>query len=316
MVAYSFIQRLNPNAALALAGAAGVVAALAALLLPGALFEAIVLTSGIAAFVPAAEPPLGATARICLAVFAGGSAAALAWAALSLLPGLLRLPHVDAQRRPSVRRADAHPDAPPREPLRAGRDLGFEQPADAEDAAVELADPELSPLPPEPVIAMGMAVPLAAPAPEPAPAAPASFADPAAAALLADRPREPSIEPPPVQPLPADLDQPLAAFDPGALPAAPLSAPRPLAPLHREPPSPPVYADGERFETFNLAPPVPAAPPITGAETVATVHSLLDRLERGIARRGQPVEAASRPMPQAQGLDSTLDQLRRMAARA
>lgn len=306
MVAYSFVQRLTPNIALALAGGVGLVAALVALLVPGALFEDAVLTSGIAAFLPSAEPPLGVTARICLAVFAGGASSALAWAGLSLLPGLLRLPDARAQRGPTVRRADAHPDAPPREPLRAGRDLGFEDASEAPLPVVESVEPML---PPEPMIARGA---LAATIDSASPAVSASFADPAAAALLAER--EVELE---VQPLPADLDQPLSAFDPGAVPEAPRAPPPPLAALHREP-ARPVYAESERFETFALAPtpPVLAASPITGADTVATVHSLLDRLEQGIARRGQPVQRRPEPTSEhPQGLGSTLEQLRRMAVR-
>lgn len=297
MVAYSFVQRLTPNLALAGSGAVGAIAALGALLVPGAFFEDAVLASGIAAFVPAAEPPLGATARICLAVFAGGGAALLAWAGLSVL---LHFASSRIGRRPAVRRADAHPDAPPREPLRAGRDLGFEL---AEETVALEPEPDFDlamlDLPPEPVIAMGAPAPAFESWPEP---------EAATVPLRTDPPA-----PPPVQPLPSDLDQPLAAFDPGALREAPLAAPQPLAPLHRAP-QPPVYAEGERFETFDLAPPTPAAPPITGPETVATVHSLLDRLERGIARRVPPADPE--PAPQAQGLESTLDALRRMAVRA
>ncbi len=293
MVAYSLVQRLTPNLALAMAGAVGMVAALGTLLVPGALFEDAVTTSGIAAFVSAAEPPLGATARICLAVFAGGAAALLAWAALSILPGLVQLRQGRIDRRPAVRRADAHPDAPPREPLRAGRDLGFELDDELVEGEPDF-DLELLDLPPEPVIAMGAPTP--APAPE------------AAAPLRTDPP-----VPPPVQPLPADLDQPLSAFDPGALRETPLAAPQPVAPLHRAP-SAPVYAEGERFETFDLTPPAASPPPISAPETVATVHSLLERLERGIALRAQPADPA--PAPQPQGLESTLETLRRMAVRA
>lgn len=297
MVAYSFAKRLTPNLALALAGGAGAIAALAVLLAPGSLFENAVVISGAPAFVPAAEPPLGLTARICLASAAGLGIALLSWGMLSLLTGVA-VPRLGGiKRKSTVRRADAHPDAPPREPLRAGRDLGFEA---FDQAAVVKAKPVDLDLPPDPVIEMG------APAP-------------AAKALALDIPADPP-PPPPVQPLPADLDQPLSAFDPAALPEVPMPAPRPVAPLVQMP-QPPVYAEGERFEAFDLSPPPvaqpqPATPPITGADTVATVHSLLDRLERGIARRVQPAEAKPAPEPVPQGLETTLDVLRRMAVRA
>jgi hypothetical protein len=209
-----------------------------------------------------------------------------------------------------VRRADAHPDAPPREPLRAGRDLGFEPAVEADELELEPFDLDDLELPPEPVIAMG------APAPTTESPIESGFqpeAEPVAVPSRADAP-----PPPPVQPLPADLDQPLAVFDPGALPKAPLEAPRPVAPLLRSQPRAPVYSEGERFETFDLSlavspPTEPGVAPITGPETVATVHSLLDRLERGIARRTQPAD--SEPMPEPQGLESALESLRRMAVR-
>lgn len=291
MVAYSLAQRLTPNRALVAAGAIGMVAALAALLIPGLLFEDMVLTSGVAAFVPAAEPPLGMTARLCLAVLAGGGAALLSWSGLSLFMGVVQPRLTHAMRRSPVRRADAHPDAPPREPFRAGRDLGFD-----EGGPIEAAEPLDLDLPPEPAIAMG------APAPT------------AARSLALDIPADPP-PPPPVQPLPADLDQPLAAFDPAALPEAPLVAPRTVTPLVRTLQSP-VLAAGERFETFDLARPVANVAPasaMTAPETVATVHSLLDRLELGMARRAQP-ELAPAPVPAPEGLASALEKLRRMAA--
>jgi hypothetical protein len=291
MVAYSLFQRLTPTIALLAAGALGVFAALAASLLPGAVIESAVLASGIPAFVPAAEPPLGITARICLAVFAGGGVALLAWVALSLLIEFTQ-PRGETARRPTVRRADAHPDAPPREPLRAVRDLGFDLPEVAEPDPLELADLEL---PPEPVIAMGAPEPAILPAPR---------------AVRADPPPPPSV-----QPLPADLDQPLAAFDPGALPETPRTPPQLVPPLRSTSPRPPVFAEGERFETYDLTPAAPKPAPITGPETEATVHSLLDRLERGIARRAQPEDPTPPPAQQPAGLESTLDALRRMAAR-
>jgi hypothetical protein len=295
MVAYSLVQRLTPNAALVVAGVLGTLAALVAALLPGGLLEPLVLASGIAAFVPSAEPPLGFTARLCLGVAAGGGTALLAWFALSTLIEFVRRNPALAQRRPSVRRADAHPDAPPREPLRAVRDLGFELGGTAEQEPLDLATIDL---PPEPVIAMG---------------APSPALDPVVADVVVE-PLPMPAPPPVVQPLPRDLDQPLASFDPGAVPDVPLAAPRPVAPL-RPKPAAPVFEAGERFETFALVP-TPAPPaPITGPDTVATVHSLLDRLERGIARRSQAAAAQPTPQP-VQGLESTLDQLRRMAVRA
>lgn len=353
MVAYSIAQRLTPNLALAGAGAAGVLVALATLAIPYGALQDIVVTSGVAAFIPAAEPPLGATARICIGVFAGGAAALIAWFVLS---GLLmwrdsRGEAEVGERPPAVRRADAHPDAPPRAPLLATRDLGMPFRARGEIAEVEpdtvaaevhLAAPDdeaeaydldLPKLPPEPVIAMGTPVPPAETVPS---------------VVLA--PLEVTTPPPPTpQPLPADLDQPLSAFDPGAIPDLPRAPPPPLAPLTRAP----ALAQGERLETFELRPPVrPAAAPVAAPlpqpdnlaapETDASVNALLDRLERGIARRthqapepaaatqvvlppvrqAEPVPVPASPAPEPvreplpPGLEGALAALRKMAVRA
>lgn len=353
MVAQDFVQRLTPNLALAGAGAAAVLATLATLVIPYGLLEDIVVTSGIAAFIPAAEPPLGATARICVGVFAGGVAALIAWFALSALLMWRDSRRVDepGERMPVIRRADAHPDAPPRAPLLANRDLGapfrakgtVAEPepieADVHVAAAhsretaEVRDLDLPELPPEPVIAMGTPAP-------PAETIPAVSIPPAAAETPSP------VMPPAPQPLPADLDQPLSAFDPSAIRDVPLAPPPPLTPLVRAPIKP-VLAEGERFETFELTPPVrPISPPqppvqaesLAAPETDASVHALLDRLERGIARRvnhapqaetvpqpepAPPVEPAAQarneapePAPPASGLEGALAALRKMAVRA
>lgn len=359
MVAYSLVQRLTPNLALAGAGAAGVLVALATLAIPYELLADIVVTSGIAAFIPAAEPPLGMTARICVGVFAGGVAALVAWFVLSALLMWRDSRGVQeaGERRPVVRRADAHPDAPPRAPLLATRDLGmpFRAKGEAVEAEPETIDADvhalastgaddgavsdlhLPELPPEPVIAMGTPTP------------PVETIQ----AVSIPQVKAEAVPPPTPQPLPADLDQPLSAFDPGAILDVPLAPPPPLAPLNRAP-MPPVLAEGERFETFELTPPLrmaaastpaTASPPasprqpdsLSAPETDASVHALLDRLERGIARRSHPAPApapAEAVVPQAEpvpepapdpaqpsapvppGLEGALAALRKMAVRA
>lgn len=315
MVAYTLVQRLTPNLALTGAGLAGVLVALATLAIPGSLLEDMVVTSGIAAFIPAAEPPLGVTARIYMGVFAGGAAALIAWFLLSALlvwrDSRSELEE-EGVRAPVVRRADAHPDAPPRPPLLATRDLGMPverggHPVEAQHVEADVQDLDLPELPAEPVIAMGTIAP----------------------SIIAR-----SVAPPAPQPLPADLDQPLSAFDPGAILEHPLAPPPPLKPLHHAPP--PVFSEGERFETFELTPAVrpapvaPMAPPradnLAAPETEASVHALLDRLERGIARRGEQAQppatqtasappAGPSPEPEAQGLEGALEALRKLAVR-
>jgi len=127
---------------------AGLAVVLVALLIPVGMLEDIVWNSGIAALVPAAAPPLGNTARALLALIGGGIVAAVSWSGLFLLfgPGGWLEPSAtprstaapaagaskstvawDDDRAPTLRRADAHPDAPARRPLMA-KDLGVPMP--------------------------------------------------------------------------------------------------------------------------------------------------------------------------------------------
>ena len=101
--------------------AAGALVALTFIVLPAAWLEGAVVGSGIAALLTVAEPPLGATARAVLALGGGIAVAAVTWAALYLLFGPGGLIALKPARKdvPTVRRADAHPDAPPRWPLSA-----------------------------------------------------------------------------------------------------------------------------------------------------------------------------------------------------
>lgn len=141
MVARADIARLTaPFAPPTLAAVGGTVAgatvALACLAGPAGLLESVVGHSGVAALVNAAAPPLGLTARAVLATGGGLLVAAVTWAILVLVAGdrrvptglpSLRLPTRRPKRLPggqAVRRADSHPDAPPRPPILAERDLG------------------------------------------------------------------------------------------------------------------------------------------------------------------------------------------------
>lgn len=131
------------------------------MVMPAAVFGALVVTSGLPALVPAAAPPLGDIARIGWALALAAGAFALVWLMLRALgkgsppakaaardaaPAPVAQPEAEAPpgRRnrafggmanlepeaapeppaPRLRRADAHPDAPARRPLFAGSDLG------------------------------------------------------------------------------------------------------------------------------------------------------------------------------------------------
>ncbi|UYY59803.1 hypothetical protein [Sphingomonas sp. S2-65] len=319
------------------AGFVGGLAALAALVLPTAMLESVVMDSGLPSIIAAAEPPLGFTARFCLALGAGGFFGIVAGLTLFVLFGTKdvdvgspsRAAQPGATRAPVLRRADAHPDAPPRPPLMAARDLGTPF---LEVGAGDIPKP-LPLTPPKPAAAQ-------AERPMPGPELPAEDAPlplvPVAPVLSA------ASLPPVEQPLPRDLDQPLAAFDPQAVPDVPLPPPV-LPPLKPKPVveiEEPATPQPERFEVFELTPQrrralldgdrypfaagaeAPVEERLSRPETEASVHALLDRLERGVIRRGMqnPTDpAASEPRiarGEDRGLADTLASLRSMALRA
>lgn len=306
-------------AVLAGAGVAG-----ACVVMPAASLEQLVLASGLPAVLSAAEPPLGTTARLTLGAGAGGLVALFTWFGLFLMLGTRGFTIGKAvatdEAVPNLRRADAHPDAPPRAPLLATRDLGTPflevtaQPK-AEAKAEAKADPF------ERIEAIE---PLFAPeAPRPI-----SVAEPVAEA-------EPAMEldsPLPEHELPVDLDQPMAAFDPYSIPDVPMPPPVTVPPLR---PRPAVFDSSERFETFELTPMRRAAPPptlkpaprpqpqaeqepIVTPKTDATIHALLERLEKGVVRRGIATgpEPEVNPRETERGLEDALVTLRNLARRA
>ncbi|MEI9928050.1 MAG: hypothetical protein WDN44_10605 [Sphingomonas sp.] len=91
-----------------------------------------------------------------------------------------------------------------------------------------------------------------------------------------------------------------------------------------------MFDDSERFEIFELTPAARPAPPrpvpapvrreeaIARPETDATIHALLDRLEKGVVRRGIAggTEHAPRPRDAERGLEEALVTLRNLARRA
>lgn len=281
MVAFLRRQRLILPLAPLCGAVFGGVLALLFLLLPAAWLESIVVESGIASILTAAEPPLGLTARAMLAMVGGGGAGLITWFALFLLVGSRTVAvNVGSDGDvPVLRRADAHPDAPARSPLRATRDLGTPFLDVRAKAVVHLhAEEGAEPKPESPV------VPIAMP-----------------------------------RPLPKDLDTPLADYDPDAWleaepvrnllppPSEPLKSLAPL-PIQR----PQVFDENERFETFELTP-IRRDPPVPEPDRPsATIHALLDRLERSVAQRD-----AVRPAPvqREETLQDALANLRQLAQR-
>lgn len=274
----------------------GGVAAGACALMPIPMLESLVMASGLPAAVSAAAPPLGMTARLAIAGGAGGMVMVFGWLVLFLVLGtrgvtIGRGKAIEADAVPTLRRADAHPDAPARSPLLATRDLGT--------PFLEVTAPKT-----EAESGEGRLAPLFAP--------------------------EPVAELPEEQDLPMDLEQPLAAFDPDAIPDVPMPPPVTLPPLRRVS-RPQVFDTSERFETFELTPIRRTPPPqdftpaprqreeaITRPETEATIHALLERLEKGVVKRGLASGTETPPTPREseRGLEEALVTLRNLARRA
>jgi hypothetical protein len=142
------------------ASLAGLAVAFLAFAAPADLLEGLVAATGIAALIPAAQPPLGLTARVALG--AGGSVVVFGIALLALrwLGRVGTKPAEQAEEAaepaaPRLRRRDIHPDAPARAPLLAVHELG--------EPALELSQAAPEPEPePQPV-----ALPEIQPEPQP-----------------------------------------------------------------------------------------------------------------------------------------------------
>lgn len=126
--------RLTLAVAPTLGGVAGLVIAVVAVAIPARMLESAVMAIGLPEIVAAAEPPLGLTARLVLSIIGGGLVGMFVWRLAALVAGAATVKigrprrtakHASSdQPLPVIRRADAHPDAPPRAPLHANRDLG------------------------------------------------------------------------------------------------------------------------------------------------------------------------------------------------
>jgi hypothetical protein len=143
---------------LAVAAFAGASLAFAAFAMPAGLFEDLVAATRLPLILSGAEAPLGIAARLVAMAVGGGALFLLVWGLLGFIDHLAEAAPPSADDDffdlefdpPRLRRADAHPDAPSRHPIRARREFGEpleEQtvPDSGQDAAVEPAEP--SPLP-------------------------------------------------------------------------------------------------------------------------------------------------------------------------
>lgn len=294
--------------------AAALCAALVALfflVMPTAVLEGMVVDSGIASLVTAAEPPLGLTARFAIAFIAALAVGTIVWFGTFLLIGARTVILNRGKREdgvPVLRRADAHPDAPARRPVFANRDLGTPfLDVKADPAPMPIADAMafVPPVPEERDLPKDLDTPLA------------NYLDPRAAPLPEPEPLPIVHAPEPVAPAPIMAEPPMPE---PVVDAAPEPEPEP-API----PAPePRFAPHERIETFELTPMVrnPVVEP-SKLLAPATIHDLLERLERGVQRRAdskpataEPAAVAPTPVETAEPtLEDTLSVLRQLAQR-
>lgn len=237
-----------PNAArngAVMTGLAALAVALIILWAPVGLVEMVVASSGLSEAVPAAAPPLGLKARLMLAGFAALMAAGVVSAtrrsggrdepqtieegrqdrvqgakkmgfAFSKLTALARGRATTAEAdAPVLRRADAHPDAPPRPPIFASRDFDgleiFGRPEGSRRPLVAIPEPQLESVLPSPPAPAPFAMPSApAPLSEAELPQPAFARAPVAVPQFAQPPRfEAPVTAPEVEPEPAPAPLPL-----------------------------------------------------------------------------------------------------------
>ncbi|SEK95757.1 hypothetical protein SAMN05216382_1190 [Sphingomonas palmae] len=181
------LERVRHYVLPAVAALIGLGVAIGIATVPSDVLNAAVDRAGFNSVLPAAASPIGTTGRTILALLAGALIAACGFAPQGKA-WLLDRPDAFARRArvrtgqggdeeedvPVIRRADAHPDAPPRRPIRAASDLGDPLPIFGEE------DQRSAPLPP--------------PAEQPLPAdldRPLADFDPAAVPLRPMAPPEP-----------------------------------------------------------------------------------------------------------------------------
>jgi len=273
------------------AAAAAFLAGALVFLMPGGVLEQAVLASGMPDTLPQLKPPLGMKARAGLALLAAGSAFGTALMMMRLLGFAMKGRAQSAEEptgAPRARRRDRHPDAPPRAPLSASRDLGEPAPAPQPEPARTIrreAEPDL-PEPPR-LRVKNPAARRRAPLTE---VLGGGLAEETAIAPHALKPGEPAVE----------IPEPVAQPDPEPAAIAPEPEPEPE--------------------------PVPVAPAQAPAEITGreSLPELLARFERALERQGAlPAASEARVAAETvaeepdEGMDlrlrSALENLRRFA---
>ncbi len=160
---------------LPVAGLAAFAVAFLAFAMPGDMLAGLIGATGLPSLLPAAEPPLGMTARIAI----GGAGAAATFGLVFYLLRVLDRSMLGSSRprpapaddaAPKLRRRDIHPDAPATRPILAARELGEPAPPARPAAKAPLWLDDAAPSEPEETIeAAPEELAAEAPAPEPAP---------------------------------------------------------------------------------------------------------------------------------------------------
>jgi len=261
---------------LPVAGLSALAAAFAAFAIPQDILSRAVIATGLPSILSAAQPPLGLTARVALAVGGAAIVFGLVFLTLRLLDrsGLGGTEASDESRSgPRVRRRDVHPDAPAPRPIFAVHELGEPAPPRAPRAEVPLWLDEVEPTPPPFGAAPEAAEPEFRPEPEP-------FFEPEAE-------REPWRAPEPtVFPEPAPRFVP----EPEPEPALEIVAEPECVPA---PEPEPALVEAEVAAPVSAQVPAPAAP---AADMPTSIAGLMERLEQGLARR-RTIEPAPQPVP-------------------
>ena len=205
---------------LPVAGLAALAAAFAAFAVPQDLLSRAVVATGLPSILSAAQPPLGLTARVGLAV----AGAVIVFGLVFLLLRLLDRTGLDdgeagegASQAPRVRRRDGHPDAPVPRPISAMRDLGEPAPPRAPRSVTPLWLDEAEPA--------GAPTPEPAPElePEPAPEPAAQVWQEPERAVIPEPEPEPEPEPVIAPPEPEPVNAAAEELTPGPAPEMPSS---------------------------------------------------------------------------------------------
>jgi hypothetical protein len=275
---------------LPVAGLAALAAAFAAFAVPQEILSRAVVATGLPGILSAAQPPLGLTARVAIAVGVAAITFGLVFLLLRLLDrsgmgGSARVEEEDVLA-PRVRRRDVHPDAPSRRPISAARDFG-------------------EPAPPEAFRPVPIWL---------------DEAEPVAAVPLVEPESEPAYE---TEPVAGRLPEPEPVFIPEPEPEAEF-----VAEVAEPEPEPEVAIEPEPVAVIEPEPePEPAPAPKPQADMPTSIAALMERLEQGLAKRRMPESAPTIPaappqvFPEAaeepdDRLQSAIASLQRLAARS